>query len=462
MTTLAEPAVRDLLSVHEACALLGVSPATLRRWSDAGDVPAFTTPGGHRRFARQDILDLLVPPPRASATEEPEEPERRMPSVVAVVAHARAVPSVERERFAAALDVIAARREVFVLHTCQRVEAYVAEGATELRLPSAPAGAVRLHDADAVRHLISVACGLESAVVGEDQVLHQVREAFSRRRGAGPLDPVIDRMVQVSLRAGRRAHGWLGAERRSLADVALDRIEAVGGPLAGRPLLVVGAGAMGALAARAGARRGARVGVTNRTGARAEAVARESGGTALDWGTALDRGTAPAAGWAGVVVALSAPWPLPAGAATALAAAGTVLVDLSSPPAVPDDVQRRLGPRFVGVDDLAWGLDLPLAPDLGDRLDQLVSESGRDFCRWLRARASHPTLHRLTETVEARRVAEVEWLLRRLPDLDERERAIVEQMSTRLVAAILHAPRAALAADPTGDLDRAARALFGV
>lgn len=52
-------AIEEWLSVHDACALIGVSPATLRRWSVAGDVPAFTTPGGHRRFARSTILGLL-------------------------------------------------------------------------------------------------------------------------------------------------------------------------------------------------------------------------------------------------------------------------------------------------------------------------------------------------------------------------------------------------------------------
>ena len=53
--------VEEWLTVHEACSLIGVAPATLRRWSAAGDVPAFTTPGGHRRFARSTILGLLPP-----------------------------------------------------------------------------------------------------------------------------------------------------------------------------------------------------------------------------------------------------------------------------------------------------------------------------------------------------------------------------------------------------------------
>ncbi|MEP7194346.1 MAG: helix-turn-helix domain-containing protein [Actinomycetota bacterium] len=62
--------VEEWLTVHEACALIGVSPATLRRWSAAGDVQAFTTPGGHRRFARSTILGLLPTARRQRPTLE--------------------------------------------------------------------------------------------------------------------------------------------------------------------------------------------------------------------------------------------------------------------------------------------------------------------------------------------------------------------------------------------------------
>jgi excisionase family DNA binding protein len=62
--------VEQWLTVHEACALIGVSPATLRRWSAAGDVQAFTTPGGHRRFARSTILGLLPSDRRQRPTLE--------------------------------------------------------------------------------------------------------------------------------------------------------------------------------------------------------------------------------------------------------------------------------------------------------------------------------------------------------------------------------------------------------
>jgi glutamyl-tRNA reductase len=68
----------------------------------------------------------------------------------------------------------------------------------------------------------------------------------------------------------------------------------------------------------------------------------------------------------------------------------------------------------------------------------------------------------MSEAAEGRRLSELAWLLRRLPSLSEEDRAVVDQMSHRLVAGILHAPRSALRQDDSGDLGRAARELFGL
>jgi glutamyl-tRNA reductase len=96
------------------------------------------------------------------------------------------------------------------------------------------------------------------------------------------------------------------------------------------------------------------------------------------------------------------------------------------------------------------------------RLENLVSEAGREYCQWLRARDVVPVIQAVADGAEALRRAELEWLLHRLPDLAEDERAVVEQMSHRLVAALLHAPLAALHEDDAGSLERAARDLFRV
>ena len=105
-----------------------------------------------------------------------------------------------------------------------------------------PPGVERLEDAAAVRHLITVGCGLDSAVFGETQILHQLRETIAARQAERALDPVLDRLFQAALHAGRAAHAWFNGSPRSLADVALDRIGDAIGPLDGRRILVVGVG----------------------------------------------------------------------------------------------------------------------------------------------------------------------------------------------------------------------------
>lgn len=377
-------------------------------------------------------------------------------TVLVLIAHARGVPSVAREAFAAECEAMAPHDAIILVHTCHRVELYVAVAAFgDGELPQLPAGGQRLEDAAAARHLISVACGLQSAVLGEDQVLHQVRESYALRSAARPLDPVLGRLFQVALNAGRRAHGWFAGSRRSLGDVALDEIERVSGPLDDQPILIVGAGSMSRLTAQAAARRGARVTITNRTAERAVALARGIGGKAVAGASdgALE-------GFVGAVVAVSGSWAVSPQNAEPLVDSGAVVVDLSSPAAVSETLQAQLGDRFVSIDDLAWGPQVELAGGLRGRLERLVTESGGEYCRWLRARDSTPAIQAMTEAAEARRLSELEWLTHRLPNLSEQDRATIEQMSHRLVAGILHAPRSALRLDESGDLGRAAWELF--
>jgi len=398
--------------------------------------------------------------PSPSTPVVPPLPFQEVPTatVLALIAHARGVPSAAREAFAAECEALPAHDAIMLVHTCHRVELYVALGAFGPgRLPQLPAGGLRLEDAAAASHLISVTCGLQSAVLGEDQILHQVRQAYALRHAERPLDPVLDRLFQVSLNAGRRAHGWFGRSRRSLGDAALDEIEQRAGTLRDQPILIIGAGSMGRLTAQAAARRGAQVIVTSRTAERAVCLARDVGGRAVP--SAVD-GTLPPV--VGAVVALSGPWQTHDLDARQLLDSGATVVDLSSPPAVPDPLQNRLGDRFVSIDDLAWGSQAELPGDLRVRLERLVTDSGGEFCRWLRSRDSTPAIEAMTQVAESRRLSELEWLTHRLPGLSEHDRALVEQMSHRLVAGILHAPRSALRLDESGELTRAAWELFGL
>ena len=398
---------------------------------------------------------VLAPVASEGPTAQVEAPTA---TVVALIAHARGVPSIAREAFALECDALQGNDAVVIVHTCHRVELYVAlESFGDHELPKLPPRGLRLEDAAAVRHLIRVTCGLESAVLGEDQVLHQVRTTYAARRATQPLDPALGRLFQVALNAGRRAHGWFGGSKRSLGDAALDEIERRTGTLVNQPILVVGAGSMGRLTAHAAIRRGARVIVTSRTAERAASLAHDVEGQALD--CAVD-GTLPPV--VGAIVALSGPWQIGSLDAQSLVEGGTTVVDLSSPPALPDALQAALGERFVSIDDLAWGPQVELPGALRSRLEQLVAGSGREYCKWLLARDSLPAIQAMSEAAEGRRRSELEWLLRRLPNLSEEEQALVDQMSHRLVAGILHAPRSRLRHDDSGDLGRAARELFGI
>jgi len=164
-------------------------------------------------------------------------------------------------------------RPSVVISTCHRVEVYVdpAQGWRDLG-DQMPAGSRLLTDDDAVRHLFSVAVGLDSAVLGEDEVLHQVRQGVEAGRSNAPLSPVLERLFQEALRTGRRARAERPERPISLAEAALTRVMPLG-ERAGRSVLVVGAGAMGKRAARAARLRGARLFVTSRRPERAAALA---------------------------------------------------------------------------------------------------------------------------------------------------------------------------------------------
>jgi glutamyl-tRNA reductase len=378
--------------------------------------------------------------------------------LVALVAHARSVESDEREAFALASLRMAHDPRAILLRTCHRVELYyVASASPDLPAlipPPLPVGGERLEGLAAARHLLTVAAGLDSVVVGEDQILHQLRECLADRKVPGAedcpvdigthavdaleLDPVIERLFQVALHLGRETRAWREGPPRSLGDVATDRVELTTGALLGKRVLVVGAGRMARLAALAASRQGARVLVANRSPERAAALAWDANGEPAPFGP-----DAPLPEVDAVIPAISARWPLSPEARDALLEGAMPVVDLSSPPALDPEFRAALGERYTSVDDLA------------------IDAAEAQFASWVQTRASVPAIQALSDIAESRRAEELERLFRRV-DLGEHERELVEQMSRRLVAGLLHAPLASLREDADGDLDRAARALFAL
>lgn len=378
--------------------------------------------------------------------------------IVALVTHARHVPAVERERFATAVHGESAGR-AFILETCHRVEAYLGNADDAARLAAAlPAGGRALTGEDAVHHAMGVAVGRDSVVIGEDQILHQLRASVDAARAAGTLDPALERLFALALQAGRRARSWRQGPRRSLADVALASIEHQVGAIRGRDVLVVGAGKMGRLAARAAVAAGATVAVANRSADGAETLAASAGART----EAFDP-DARIVGFVGVVVALAGPWPIGADTIEALAGSATVVVDLSVPAAVPAGLATLLGARLLTADDLALGDFGPSAHDgTAARLDALVERSTAEFLAWLQGRDGRSAAEALVQRADREREAELAELWRRFPDLEPEARDAIEGMTRHLAKRLLREPLERLGRDSDGHDGRAIRDIFAL
>lgn len=403
------------------------------------------------------------------------------PWLVAAVAGQASVE--ERDRFHGLIRAAGLDRGRVVVATCHRVELYGIgdrpEGGAAVSLPWR--GLVVRLGPDAAWHALRLAVGLESVVLGEEQVLGQVRDAHRAARRGAALDPRLDRLFQIALRVGRvaRAGGRPtsdGLARRAVRVLA-DRLGTGGGRLEGRRILVVGAGAMGRLLARGVLRAGAaELVVASRDPARAAAVLAESGaageafdldGAARCWRDGAVDGVlvALAGPWSGLGVELGSDRGVEAGGSRAVVVDPVPIVDLSAPSALPEPLRRWLGDRFVGIDDLAAGPANPATSAGGpaaerafrERAEALVSEGLAEYRSWLVSRSVATAIRSLQAEAELIRRTELEVLFRRLPDLGPRERDLIGLHSRRIVARLLHRPIRRLR---TGEGIEAARRLF--
>jgi glutamyl-tRNA reductase len=305
---------------------------------------------------------------------------------------------------------------------------------------------------------MTVAVGRDSVVVGEDQILHQLRATVDAARAAGSLDPTLERLFALALQVGRRARSWRQGPTRSLADVALASIERQAGAIRGRDVLVVGAGRMGRLVARAAVAAGASVAVANRSADGAETLATAVGARIEAFDPDARIGS-----FAGVVVALAGSWPIGAATIDALARSATVVVDLSVPVAVPARLVEILGARLVTADALALAEDGPAAEDGSTaRLDALVDRSTAEFVAWLKGRDGRAAAAVLVKRADCEREAELVALWRRFPDLEPEARDAIEAMTRHLANRLLREPLERLGRDTDGRNEQAVRDIFAL
>jgi glutamyl-tRNA reductase len=358
-------------------------------------------------------------------------------------------------------DVVAGEHatEALALSTCNRVEVYAEVDkfhggvvhVTELLARHAGVSVDELtphlyvhYEDRAVAHLFTVVCGLDSMVVGESQILGQVRVALRVAQEAGTVRRMLGALGQQALRVGKRARTETGIDRagRSLVSAGLDEAERVLGPLDGRCVLVVGAGSMSALAATVARQRGAgQVLVANRTVEHARRVAESVGGSALPLAQA-GRALADAdlvvscTGAVGHVLSRQ----LVAAAREGGGERPLLLLDLALPRDVEPSVQDLPGVSVVDLAHLAGVLAGGQQAADVDAARAVVAEEVSEFLGWQRATTVAPTVVALREMAEGMVRAELSRLASRLPDLDTRARAEIERTVRRVVDKVLHAP----------------------
>ena len=375
-------------------------------------------------------------------------------------------------------------REAVILSTCNRTEVYAVvdgfhSGVGALRQFLSEFHHVApedftdrlygLYEDEAVDHLFAVASGIDSMVVGEPQILSQVRRAFRSADEEGAVGSTLSALFRQAIRVGRRARAETGIARSSstLAMAGATLARAHLGSLNDRTVLIVGAGKMSDLAAVAIAQEGARVLIANRTPSRAQAVAARAAGTAVAM-TELPGALADADL---VLASTGSSQPLITRDMVAAAMEGRarplVILDL----AVPRDVEPAAadvdGVTLRDMDDLREAV----APD-GDQLlevdrvkEIIVSEVPR-FVSWQRTHALAPLLNALQTRAESIRQSELKRAQGLLADLDEREREAVETVTRSMLAKLLHDPVKTLkdhAGTASGEaLARALRMLYGL
>jgi glutamyl-tRNA reductase len=369
--------------------------------------------------------------------------------------------------------------EALVVSTCNRVEVFVhaerGDAARRFFTERSPAAADHLYAKDgveAVRHLFRVASSLDSMVVGEQQILGQVKEAYGLASAASAAGSYLSRLCNRAFATAKRVRTEteIGRGATSMSQVAVELVEKIFGRLEGRAILLVGAGKMGALSAKALAVLGAdRILVTNRSAERGLALAAQVSGSYRGW-EELQRLLAEADV---VIVSTGAPTYVVTresmqAAMKARRRRSICLIDLAVP--------RNVDPACADLSDVyAYDVDdmervvassKQARQDEAIRAEAIVEAEVMAFAKEREARAALPVLAQLRRHAERIARAEAERTLAQVGGkLDDKGRKSVEAMAQAIVNKLLHGPTSRLKeAASSGDsaLPGAAAELFGI
>lgn len=374
-------------------------------------------------------------------------------------------------------------REVVVLSTCNRTEVYAVverfHGAYDdirdffCEVSGLPGGDVTphlfsQHDEAAVAHLFEVASGLDSAVVGESEIIGQVRDAWESAMAQGVSRSSLNLLFRHAIETGKRARTETGISRStaSVSHAAVEMAEDIIGSLTGARVLVVGAGEMGEGVATALARAGAQSVVVNRSETRGGALAERVGARVASFSdlaaeVAVADVVVSCTGAGDAVLTHAAVSGARKGVTTPL-----LIVDIALPRDVEPSVAGIEGVTLRDLDHLkewaARGLSARTA-EVG-QVRSIIEEEVERFVLDSAQRQAAPLVAQLREAFEQARAAELARFSGRLSQLGEEEREVIETITRSIVAKMLHNPSVRLreaAGTPQGErLSAAVRDLF--
>jgi glutamyl-tRNA reductase len=377
-------------------------------------------------------------------------------------------------------------REVVVLSTCNRTEVYaVAErfhGAhtdilqflcetSGLSADDITPHLYSQYDDDAVVHLFEVAAGIDSAVLGETEIVGQVRDAWDFAMKQGTSRSTLNLLFRYALESGKRARTETGISRStaSVAHAAVEMSEEILGTLKGKRVLVVGAGEMGEGVAGALSRAGTdSITVLNRTISRAEELAKKIGARVSDFGNLESELTTTdvvlaCTGAGGVIIDHELMVRVRQGVSTPI-----LVVDIALPRDVAASVAELPGVTLRDLDHLSdWaqrGID-KRASEVG-QVRKIIGEEVDRFLLDQTQRQAAPLVAQLREVVESIRMAELERFDSALSSMTPEQRELVESISHGIINKMLHVPSVRLreaAGTPQGErLSAAVRDLFSL
>lgn len=391
-------------------------------------------------------------------------------ALVVVGLNHKTAPVIVRERLAFAEHELAeplrrfhdpAIQELVLLSTCNRVEFYLQTRRAEdgvrqcadflaayhkLSVAEFVPHLYQLHDTDAVRHLFRVAASLDSMVLGEPQILGQVKTAYLAAQAAGRTGVVLNQLFTRALRVAKavRHETGIGDNAVSVSYAAVELAKKIFERLYDRTAMVLGAGETSELAARHLMRQGvATMYVANRTMARAEKLAQALDAKAIPWEAFPEHLVLADI----VLSSTSAPQPivdraLVHGVMRARKGRPMFFIDIAVPRDVDPAVNSLDEVFLYDIDDLEKVVEANRRERQQEALvaEDLIWREVRHFQQWLAARDVVPTIVALRRRAEAVRLDELEKVLAKLGTLSERDRRAVEALTVGIVNKLLHAP----------------------